>query len=236
LTRRSFAATSLSAALLAGCHYGGTIRSIPALEPPDATVAQLMQAYELQSKKLRGVRIPVSFEGEIPALKNKGQMRAVRTVSAAGKVEYSVVAFEGDDRIRKDVIFQYMRADADPNPAKGNAAVTPQNYRFENLGRQRLEDGTEVVVLRLTPREKRVGLFRGELWLDPSTLAPVRERGVFVKSPSVFFKRVEFRRDFRIFDGVSIPAKLSSRIQTRIVGEVSLDIQFGEPEPVDSAS
>ncbi len=60
-------------------------------------------------------------------------------------------------------------------------------------------------MFRVEPRRKRVGLFKGELWLDPSTALPLRGWGDFVKSPSIFVKRVRFVRDYTSTGIVRIP-------------------------------
>jgi hypothetical protein len=47
-----------------------------------------------------------------------------------------------------------------------------------------------------------------------------------VKIPSIFFKKVDFERAFAIQNGVSVPAHMSSTINTRVVGIVELDINY----------
>jgi hypothetical protein len=71
-----------------------------------------------------------------------------------------------------------------------------------------------------------VGLLLGELWLDAKTYMPVRESGRFVKSPSIFFKKMEFVRTYELEGGVSVPQRIDSRVDTRIVGPVELSINF----------
>jgi hypothetical protein len=83
-----------------------------------------------------------------------------------------------------------------------------------------------VYVLHLNPREKKVGLFKGELWLDTETYMPVREQGSFVKSPSFMLKKMQFVRDYELQDGVSIPQRTESRVETRFFGKVELNINY----------
>ena len=84
----------------------------------------------------------------------------------------------------------------------------------------------QVYVLQLNPREKKVGLFKGELWLDAETYMPVRESGSFVKSPSFMLKKMQFVRDYEIQNGVSIPQRTESRVETRFFGKVELNINY----------
>jgi hypothetical protein len=47
-----------------------------------------------------------------------------------------------------------------------------------------------------------------------------------VKNPSVFFKKVDFRRGFTIQNGLAVPAYLASTIDTRLVGKIEISINF----------
>jgi len=81
-------------------------------------------------------------------------------------------------------------------------------------------------VIGIRPNEKRVGLFKGDLWLDAKTGMPVRESGVFVKTPSVFLKKVEFLQQYEIQNGIAIPKHLESKADVRLVGRAELNMDF----------
>ena len=59
----------------------------------------------------------------------------------------------------------------------------------------------------MNPRKKREGLFKGEIWIDTDTALPVREVGRFVKSPSVFLKKVDFTLtyDYAVLGNGAVP-------------------------------
>ena len=63
---------------------------------------------------------------------------------------------------------------------------------------------------------------------------PVRVSGEWVKSPSVFVKKVEFVQEFELRDGVSLPSHLESTVDTRIVGRAELSINFTNFTPQGS--
>jgi len=107
----------------------------------------------------------------------------------------------------------------------GSVAINTDNYKFKFKGTSE-HDGRSVYVFQLSPKKKRVGLFKGDLWIDPDTFLPVRESGRFVKNPSIFLKKVEFVRSYQIRDGLALPVEVSSRIETRIVGRAELNIRF----------
>jgi len=96
-----------------------------------------------------------------------------------------------------------------------------------------------VHIFEVTPRRKEVGLFKGEIWIDATTFLRVRESGRFIKTPSVFLKKIEFVRDFEIHDGISVPRQIHSVVDTRLVGPAELTIDFRNvslPEGVKQAS
>ena len=81
-------------------------------------------------------------------------------------------------------------------------------------------------VFQLTPRKKRVGLFKGDLWLDAETCLPVRESGRLVKLPSIFLRRIEFVREYEIREGLAVPQSVDSVVDTRLVGKAELRVRF----------
>jgi hypothetical protein len=129
------------------------------------------------------------------------------------------------------VIARYLQAEDQAQAGNPKLfAISPQNYRFKYKGEERLGERS-AYVFQLTPKKKRVGLFKGELWIDTETYLPLREIGRFVKNPSVFLKKVEFVRDFDIRDGVAIPRRVLSQVDTRVVGPAEIAIDFSDVKP-----
>ena len=64
----------------------------------------------------------------------------------------------------------------------------------------------------------------------------MRQSGRFVKTPSIFLKRIEFVKEYEIHDGFSVPRQIRSVVDTRLVGPAELTIDFrnvslaGRPE------
>jgi hypothetical protein len=55
---------------------------------------------------------------------------------------------------------------------------------------------------------------------------PVRETGSFVKSPSIFLKKMHFVRDYDLQNGVALPQRLESTADVRFIGPVELNIDY----------
>jgi hypothetical protein len=79
-------------------------------------------------------------------------------------------------------------------------------------------------VFCLKPKRKRVGLFKGELWLDATTAAPLRLWGDFIKSPSIFVRSSRFVRDYQSLNQCFQPARLLVTVQTRVAGQAEMAV------------
>jgi hypothetical protein len=204
-------------------------------------VGKYLDAARVQQETLRGTRMEVSIDAKLPQLEKQGRLRAFRFVSRLGKITYKALGFSGDNTVKKEVIVRYLSLETDDHPAS-DISVTPANYHFKFKAKMNQGD-RPIEVLELTPKKKhwwggyKVGLFKGELWVDAYTGMPIRLAGEWVSSPSVFVKRVQFVQEFEMQqNGVSIPSHLESTVDTRIAGRAELSINFSNftPESGDS--
>jgi hypothetical protein len=205
-------------------------------------LTRYQEAVKRQQEAMKNVAMDVTMEATIPKLKKHGRLNALRRISSIGRITYKALGFDGDNLVKKEVIARYMTAEVEATESKRDEiALTPENYNFKYKGLHDRE-GLRVHIFELKPRHKRVGLFKGELWIDPETCLPVREAGRLVKNPSMFIKKMEFVRKYRIQDGVAYLVRMESKTDTRLVGRAELNIDFdnihaqqpGE-EPVEEA-
>lgn len=192
-------------------------------------ISKYLQATQAHEDTLRGASMQVDIDASVPKLKEQGKLKALRTISKVGQITYRVISFQGDHTIEQQVIARYLSAERQAQ-SDNKLAITPANYKFKFKGERQLAKGGNVFVFQLIPRAKRVGLFRGEIWLDSSTYLPVFERGRLVKNPTVFFRRVDFERAYSIRDGIAIPERVSSTIDTRLIGVVQLNVSYSNFE------
>lgn len=190
-------------------------------------IDQYVQAAQAQQDILRGGSMEVQIDASVPRLKQHGRLYALRNISKVGKVTYRVLGFQGNNTVKKEVIARYLQAEQQGQGDR-KLAVLPDNYKFKYKGERAVNGGEDVYVFHLAPHKKRVGLFKGELWLDARTYLPVYEKGRLVKNPSIFFKKVDFERNYAIRNGVPVPQTMSSVIQTRLVGKVELSISYSK--------
>jgi hypothetical protein len=190
----------------------------------EAIVENYCAATKRQDLAMKGASMEVEISGTIPKLRKQGRLHALRHITALGRITYDALRFQGDDTVKKQVIARYLQAEvqAQQDPA---IAVSPDNYKFKYKGRNQL-DGREVHVFEVTPKKKRQGLYRGELWVDAATYLRVQESGYRVKNPSIVLRKVQFVRRYEIRDGISVPRQLQTVADTWLVGKTELTIDY----------
>jgi hypothetical protein len=193
--------------------------------PEEQMVSRYLEATQAQQSALRGGTEEIDIDAAVPKFKKRGKLHALRSISKLGKITYKALGFSGDNVVKTEVIANYLKAEVEAAKGPSDVALTPQNYKFKFKGTYEW-NGRDVYVLHLNPRQKKVGLFKGELWLDAETYMPVRESGTFVKSPSFMLKKMQFVRDYDLQNGVSLPQRTESRVDTRFFGQVQLNINY----------
>ena len=197
-----------------------------AITLPDKIVENYRTATESQEQSFDGSSMEVEIQASLPKLKKHGRLHGLRRISKLGRITYEHLAFEGDGTIKNQVIARYLTAEVAAQTDNAPAlAVTPANYKFSYKSKAEL-DGRPAYIFNVKPKKKSVGLFKGQVWIDAATYLPVLESGYWVKSPSIFLKRVAFVRKFEIRDGKSVPRQVASTVDTRIWGPAELEIDF----------
>lgn len=203
----------------------------------DQIISRYVAATQAHNPALENRPVELEIDASVPKLKKNGRLRALRVMTSVGKTTYRVLGFQGDNTVKSQVIARYLQAEQQAQ-GQENLAILPANYRFKYKGEKARPTGEDAYVFQVSPRKKKVGLFKGEVWLDARTYLPVYEKGRLVKNPSIFFKKVDFERDYAIRGGVSVPARMSSTINTRIIGKVELNVNYSSlnDAPADPAA
>ncbi len=212
-----------------------------AAQPKPDPARDLLEKYfalSEQAPPLRDVAMDVTIEASLPKLHRSGAMKALRYISKLGKISYDKLTFSGDDQIKKDVIARYLNAEREAQSRNLDIALNAKNYKFKFKGR--LQQGDQNIFLyEISPRAKREGLFKGDLWIDADSGLRVRESGRLVKNPSIFFKKTDFVRHYETREGASYLTRMQSTVETRIVGKVEMDIRYSNfvrPAPPEVAA
>jgi len=187
-------------------------------------VDRYLNASRVQRTVLRNKPMQVEIIATLLKSQRQSQLRALRRVSDQGEIGYEILQASGDEGLRRQVIARYLTAESQSRDPDATA-LTPLNYKFrlraviDQLGRR-------VQVFQLTPRHKKDGLFKGELWVDEATGMPVRESGQLVKAPHPFLKRLTFTRNYEMRDGLAFPTQDEITVDVRFWGRAALNIGF----------
>jgi hypothetical protein len=133
-----------------------------------------------------------------------------------------VIRIEGDAMVKQRVIAGYLTAEKEAAARPpSSVALTLANYKFRYLASS---GGTPHYAFKITPRYKRTGLIKGELWIDGATGLAVHEAGYLVKRPSIFIRRLKITRDVSLRDGAPYLRTTHLDIDVRFVGRAELAI------------
>lgn len=191
-------------------------------------INRYISAQQAQQEALRGARMEVDIDAQLPSLEKKGKLRVLRVISKFGKITFDQIdQFIGDPIVKTQVITKYLELEQKERE-KGNIAITPANYKFQ-INAIITQDDRQVYIFKLTPKRKAIGLFKGELWLDGATGMPLKETGQMVKSGSAWLKSIRFVRDYEMRDGISVLKHLQSTVDVRVVGKAELSANYSNP-------
>src|SRR5690348_17903662 len=189
-----------------GCLCAESVAAVP-----EVIVANYCNATRDQDLSAQNASMDVEIDASLPRLKKHGRLHALRHISALGRITYERLFFEGDGTVKNQVIARYLAAEVEAQKDQApSLAVTPANYKFKYKGQSELQ-GRPAYVFQVTPKKKKVGLYKGEVWIDTATYLRVQETGYLVKNPSVFLKKVAFVRRYEIRGGISVPLQVDRK-------------------------
>jgi len=174
----------------------------------------------------------VQIDASMSKLKKHGSMSGLKVVSRTSQTVYRGLRFTGDKLVKTAVIARFLANDTKLPGEDADTGITRQNYSFV-YDRTSGYNGLTAYVFRLNLMRKHIGLFKGELWLNATTAAPLRLWGDVVKAPSIFVRSFRFVQDYQSIGDCSQPLRLLLALETRIVGKVEMTEWL---HPVDSQS
>jgi hypothetical protein len=172
-----------------------------------------------------GDEMAVDIEASLPQMGKQGEVKVIRRHEPAGTTEYEMVRSAGDSTVRQQVIARYLSLEqqAYARPASFSA-ITPENYKFRYMAS--IEGGgNRFYVFAIKPRRRGEALMDGQIWIDATTGALVRQEGHLAKRGSVFVKKIDMVREAG--PRVSSPYVRVTRvdIDTRWFGHARLTIR-----------
>jgi len=149
----------------------------------------------------------------------------------SGGFRFQIVGEGGSEYIRSHVFRATLETEKKmwASGAPDRAAVTPDNYVFEDGGAQ--PDG--LARLGVKPRRKDVLLVDGSIFLRPEDGDLVRMEAKLSKSPSFWTRHVQIVRWYQRFVGVRMPIALESVANVVVAGRSTFRMSY-EYETVNS--
>ncbi|HXM62546.1 MAG TPA: hypothetical protein VN950_16925 [Terriglobales bacterium] len=187
----------------------------------------------VQAEQLAAYSATTVIHAELPDTSQYGEYEVQQHYLAPRTLAFKAVRFTGDTFVKTNVITRLLQSEVDhlqkDDPALN--AISPANYKFSYKGTSELQ-GRMVHVYQLKPRQKRVGLFKGRIYVDVYSGSLVRAEGRPVRSPSLFIKKVDFVQDYADIGPFTLPVHVHSEATARIVGRAIVDVYQRDYEPV----
>jgi hypothetical protein len=191
----------------------------------------------IQAEQLAAYSATTLIRAQLLDTSQYGEYEVQQHYMAPRTLAFKAVRFTGDTFVKTNVITRLLQSEVDhlqkDDPALN--AISPANYKFSYKGTNELQ-GRMVHVYQVKPRQRRVGLFKGRIYVDVYTGSLVRAEGRPVKSPSLFIKKVDFVQDYADIGPFTLPVHVHSEATARIVGRAIVDVYQRDYQPVANSS
>jgi hypothetical protein len=220
---------SISALALA-CHLRAE------LPGPDAVIARVMEHdRELQSS-LDGYTGQRRYVLENAHHHKRAEMLVRVKCVKDGSKEFEIVSSAGWGIVRNHVFPKLLAAETDASQpgSRERSRIIPENYSFEMLGADTVND-RPAYVLAVTPKTANKYLMKGKIWVDAQEYGIVRIEGQPAKNPSFWTKSVHFVHTYAKQGPFWLPLSDDSLTDVRILGATDLKIEYFGYLPNDMA-
>lgn len=192
---------------------------------PELALETYMQRAQQQNSLLLGYSDDTFMRADLPDYKQSGEYELKRQFAAPNSLQFTPIRFTGDGFVKSNVLVRLLQSEVDHvvKQQGPDTAINDKNYKFSHKSVETVDDRL-TYVFHVKPRKKRVGLFKGRIFIDAYKGTLVRADGQMVKSPSIFIKKVEFVQDYSDIDGFTLPTHLRSVASVRIIGRTVVDI------------
>jgi len=199
---------------------------------PQLALAACERALRTQSSELVGYTATTVIDAELPESSQKAEFELKRHYAAPSLLEFTPLRWTGDKFVKNNIIVRLLQSEADHihRREQPQTAIDSDNYGFRYKGILEL-NGIPVHVYDLKPHHKRVGLFKGKIYLDSATGHLLRAQGTITKTPSFFIKKIRFTQDYAMVAGFTLPTHIHSEADTRLVGKAIVDVFHRDYQP-----
>ena len=204
---------------------------------PDLALSTYLHRATQQYAELSAYSAVTIVRAQLPDSSQQGEFELQRKFEAPHTLLFTPVHYTGDGFVKNNVITRLLQSEVDhvQKDDPSLTAVSPLNYKFSYKGAGHVQDRL-VHIYQVKPHKKRMGLFKGRVYLDAHTGTLVRAEGSVVKSPSFFVKHIEFWQEYADVQSFTLPVRIHSEAKARIVGRTIVDIVHRDYQPVPAPS
>ncbi len=153
-----------------------------------------------------------------------------------GTKHFEVVSERGWSSANQRVLRKMLESETETSRPQVRPAtsISPENYRFQMLGRDFVES-RPVYVIQVLPKREDKYLFDGRIWVDAEDFALVRAEGKPAKNPSFWTRSIHFVQQYQKSGSYWFPLSTESVTEARIVGKTEVTISYFDYQPNSAA-
>ena len=153
-----------------------------------------------------------------------------------GTKHFEVVSEEGWSSANKRVLRKMLESETETSrpQIRPTTSLTPENYRFQMLGKDSL-DARPTYIIQVVPKREDKYLFEGRIWVDAEDFAVVRVEGKPAKNPSFWTCSVHFVQQYHKSGTFWFPLSTESVTDARIFGTTEVTISYFDYQPNSAA-
>ena len=202
------------------------------LSSADEVIARVMQHDENQQATLNGYTSLRRYVLENLGHHKRAEMLVRVTCQKDGSKAFEAISSSGWGSARKHVFPKLLEGEAEASRAsvRDQSRIIPQNYSFELIGTESVND-RPAYVITITPKEAKKYLVHAKVWIDAQDYAIVRMEGRPAKSPSFWIKSVQFVHRYQKHGPFWFPVSDRSVTDARFFGATEVTIEYFEYAP-----
>ena len=175
----------------------GDLLEKPKSRPESVAFARYIASLQQHDPFTEVGPVAVLIEASLPHFYKDAQLLAVRRMGENERSEYGIVGLEGDGAALDEVTTRYfaLQEEIEKLPSS-SIQISPENYKFRLRGEVKTGIGS-AYVYDITPRKRRRGLFKGQIWIEAGTGSEVLTSGHLEGVPSIG-SSVDFVRETKL--------------------------------------
>jgi len=169
----------------------------PQSRPESLAFARYLVSLEQHDPFTEVGPVAVLIESSLPHLFKGSELLAIRNMGENERSQYAILGIAGDGAAVDEVTTRYFALQEElENLPLSSIQISPENYKFHLRGEVKAGIGS-AYVYDITPRKRRPGLFKGQIWIEAGTGAEVLISGRLEGAHSIG-SSVDFVRETKL--------------------------------------